>query len=64
MHSTRARDNAIPTVFKLVGEWEVLPRGYFQSPPLAGKHHASRKFLRFVRSHDGPKSSSPSAAND
>src|SRR5260370_1812684 len=34
MHSTRARDNAIPTVFTLVGEWEVLARCYVQSPPL------------------------------
>jgi hypothetical protein len=63
-HQTSAGDDAIATLFKLVDSGGVLPGGYRRSPPPQRRHHASCNFRRSLRSHDGPKSSSPSAAHD
>jgi len=59
-----ARDHTIRTVFKLADEWGGVTSWLLSIAPTQRKHHASRNFLRSLRSHDGPKSSSPSAAHD
>jgi hypothetical protein len=50
------------TGFKLVDEWGTGYLGLLSLAPNQRKHHASRNFLRSLRSHGGPKSS-PSAAH-